>query len=209
MDAAAVSDVLRRAAPAARADVVPSIDMPAIAVDRDHLLDAARVLRDDPALQFTFLADITAVDLLPAEPRYEVVYHMACLGGSLPAARLRVKVRVPGSDPRLPSVVPVWPVAGWLEREVFDLFGLTFEGHPDLRRVLMPDDWEGYPLRKDYPVQVRKDTASWSPIQLSPEEFAANVRAVHEQARVRAAEQRPGGPGPAAGAGQAGNRRRD
>jgi NADH-quinone oxidoreductase subunit C len=202
MDAAAVIDVLRRAAPAAAAEVVPSIDMPAISVDRDHLIDVARVLRDDPALQFTFLADITAVDLLPIEPRYEVVYHMACLGGSIPPARLRMKVRVSGHDARLPSVVPVWPVAGWLEREMYDLFGLTLEGHPDLRRVLMPDDWEGHPLRKDYPVQVRKDTASWSPMQLSPEEFAANVRAAQEQARARAA-----GEGPGAGAG--GTRRRD
>jgi NADH-quinone oxidoreductase subunit C len=111
-----------------------------------------------------------------------------------------VKVRVPGNDPGLPSVVGLYPVAGWLEREVFDLMGLTFEGHPDLRRVLMPDDWEGHPLRKDYPVQVRKDTASWSPIQLTPEEFAANVRAAHEQARARAAED--GGQG-------GGTRRRD
>ena len=80
MDAASVIDVLRRAAPAAAAEVVPSIDMPAISVDRDHLLEVARALRDDPALQFTFLADITAVDMLPVEPRYEVVYHLACLG---------------------------------------------------------------------------------------------------------------------------------
>lgn len=195
MDAASVIDVLRRAAPAAAAEVVPSIDMPAISVDRDHLIDVARVLRDDPALQFTFLADILAVDLLPVEPRYEVVYHLACLGGSIPAARLRLKVRVPGNDPRVPSVVPVWPVAGWLEREVFDLMGLTFEDHPDLRRVLMPEDWQGHPLRKDYPVQVRKDTASWSPLQLSPEEFAANVRAAQDQARARAAEEGPGSGG--------------
>ena len=185
MDAAAVIDVLRRAAPAAAAEIVPSIDMPAISVDRDHLIDVARVLRDDPALQFTFLADITAVDVLPVEPRYEVVYHLACLGGANPPARLRMKVRVPGHDARLPTVVSVFPAAGWPEREVFDLFGVTFEGHPDLRRILLPDDWTGHPLRKDAAVQVRKDTASWSPVQLSPEEFAANVRAAHDLARQR------------------------
>ena len=189
MDAASVIDVLRRAAPAAAVEAVTASDMPSISVDRDHVAEVARALRDDPALQFKFLVDITGVDYLPMEPRYEVVYHLACIGGgSAPPARLRMKIRVPGHDPRVSTVVPVWPVANWLEREIFDLMGLTFEGHPDLRRVLMPDDWQGHPLRKDYPVQLNKDTASWSPLQLSPEEFAANVRAVHEQARARAAE---------------------
>jgi NADH-quinone oxidoreductase subunit C len=195
MDAAAVVDVLRRAAPAAAVEIVHSIDMPAISVDRDHLIDVARVLRDDPALQFTFLADITAVDLLPVEPRFEVVYHMACLGGSVPPARLRMKVRLPGQDARLPSVVAVWPAAGWPEREVFDLFGVTFRDHPDLRRILMPDDWQGYPLRRDYPVQVRKDTPSWSPIQITAEEFAANVKAQREQSDRQATGNVPAQPG--------------
>jgi NADH-quinone oxidoreductase subunit C len=98
-----------------------------------------------------------------------------------------MKVRVPGDDAWVPSVVSIYPAAEWPEREVFDLFGIAFEGHPDLRRILMPDDWEGYPLRKDYPVQIRKDTQFWSPIQLSPEEFAENIRAQREVARHHAA----------------------
>ncbi len=194
MNAADVLLILRRAVPAALVEEVASVDMPAISVERGPLVETARALRDDPALNFAFLADVTAVDYRPAEPRFEVVYHLACLGAVYPTradartspSRLRVKVRVPGDDARLPSVTSVWPTAGWLEREVFDLFGLVFDDHPDLRRILMPDDWEGHPLRKDYPVQVRKDTALWSPIQISAEEFAANVRAAQESARRRA-----------------------
>jgi NADH:ubiquinone oxidoreductase subunit C len=93
-----------------------------------------------------------------------------------------MKVRVSGADARIPSVTSIYPTAGWPEREVFDLFGIAFDDHPDLRRILMPEDWEGFPLRKDAAVQIRKDTESWSPLQLSPEEFAENIRAQRERA---------------------------
>ena len=195
MSASPIADILRAAVPGAAIEILDSTDMPTIAVDRDHLIDACTVLRDHPALQFSFLADVTAVDRLPADPRFELVYNMACLGphfltaGATTAAearRLRVKTRAPESDPRVPSVTSVWSGAGWPEREVFDLFGITFDGHPDLRRVLMPDDWEGHPLRKDYAVQIRKDAAAWAPLQVTAEEFARNVRADHEQAARQA-----------------------
>jgi NADH-quinone oxidoreductase subunit C len=188
MDAVSVIDALRGAG--LQLEPGPATDMPTVYLDRDRLLEVGKTLRDDPRLQFVFLADVTAVDLLPAEPRYEVVYHLASLGehyraagatAAVPPMRLRVKVRVPADDARIPSVTSLWPTAGWPEREVFDLFGLEFEGHPDLRRILMPEEWEGFPLRKDYPVQIRKDTQSWSPIQLSPEEFAENIRAQRER----------------------------
>ena len=189
MDAAAYAETLRRAVPGAVVDPAPPADMPSVFVDREHLTDVCAVLRDDPSLQFSFLADVVGVDYLPAEPRFEVVYHLACLGpayGTAPAARLRLKVRVPGDDPMVPTVSAIYPTANWLEREVFDLMGISFDGHPDLRRILTPDDWEGHPLRRDYPVQIRKDAQVWSAVQLSAEEFAANVRAAREQARRQA-----------------------
>lgn len=198
MDATDLLDVLRAVVPGATLEDVGGSDMPAIAVDRAHILDVCRALRDEPSLQFALLAEVTAADYLPAAPRFEVVYHLACLGAAYatgpaaPARRLRLKVRVPGDDARLPSIVSVFPGAGWPEREVFDLFGISFEGHPDLRRILMPDDWDGYPLRKDYPVQIRKDTLASSPVTLSVEQFAENMRQQRalatEQARQRRSE---------------------
>ncbi|MGB9336666.1 MAG: NADH-quinone oxidoreductase subunit C [Candidatus Acidiferrales bacterium] len=121
-----------------------------VVVPREHLRRTAEFLNSDPGLRFTFLSDITAVDKFPIEPRFELNYHLLSLERR---ARLRLKVRVSGQDPVVPSVVPVWPAANWHEREAFDLMGVRFEGHPDLTRILMPDDWEGYPLRKDYPVE--------------------------------------------------------
>lgn len=101
-------------------------------------------------LAFTYLSDITPVDRFPLEPRFEINYHLLCIDRN---CRLRLRVRLPGAEPVAPSVTSVWPTANWHEREAFDLFGIRFEGHPDLTRILMPDEWEGYPLRKDYPVE--------------------------------------------------------
>lgn len=99
--------------------------------------------------QFVRLSSVTAVDRYPMEPRFEVVYHLHSIERN---ERLRLKCRIAGSDPEIESVTSVWRSANWYEREVFDLFGIRFAGHPDLRRIMMPDDWEGHPLRKDYPV---------------------------------------------------------
>jgi NADH-quinone oxidoreductase subunit C len=99
--------------------------------------------------KFVRLSSVTAVDRYPAEPRFEVVYHLHSLERNL---RVRLKCRLPGGDPAIESVASVWGAANWYEREVFDLFGIRFTGHPDLRRIMLPDDWEGHPLRKDYPV---------------------------------------------------------
>jgi NADH-quinone oxidoreductase subunit C len=121
-----------------------------IVVNRAALREACAILRDGRELQFNFLADVTCVDWYPNEPRFEVVYHLL----SIPKRqRLRLKVRLAGDDPSLESVTSVWPSANFFEREVYDLFGVRFAGHPNLRRIMMPEDWEGHPLRKDYPVE--------------------------------------------------------
>ena len=99
--------------------------------------------------KFVRLSSVTAVDRYPAEPRFEVVYHLHAVEGN---KRIRLKCRLGGADPAIESVTSVWRGANWYEREVFDLFGIRFLNHPDLRRILMPDDWAGHPLRKDYPI---------------------------------------------------------
>jgi NADH-quinone oxidoreductase subunit C len=116
----------------------------------DRLPRVCEFLRDAPDLAFKYLSDVTAVDHYPNEPRFETVYHL--LSHHL-NQRLRLKVRVPGENPRIASLVSIWPAANAFEREVFDLFGIFFEGHPFLRRILMPEEWEGHPLRKDYPTE--------------------------------------------------------
>jgi NADH-quinone oxidoreductase subunit C len=121
-----------------------------IYIRRDKLIRLCEFLRDEPGLKFHFLSDITAVDLYPNEPRFEVVYHLLSLQT---AERLRLKVRASGENPQVDSLVPVYPSANAFEREVFDLFGIQFAGHPYLRRILLPEEWEGHPLRKDYPTE--------------------------------------------------------
>src|SRR5271167_3513556 len=114
------------------------------------LVRVCEFLRDAPDLRFNYLSDVTALDHYPNDPRFEMVYHLYSIETT---QRLRLKVRLPGENPRVASVVAVWPGANAFEREVYDLFGVYFEGHPDLRRILMPEDWEGHPLRKDYPTE--------------------------------------------------------
>jgi NADH-quinone oxidoreductase subunit C len=121
-----------------------------IYVSPESIREACAILRDTPELSYNFLADVTCVDWYPAEPRFEVVYHLLSIARK---ARVRLKVQLPASGPRLESVTSVWPAANYFEREVFDLFGIHFEGHPYLRRIMMPEDWQGHPLRKDYPVE--------------------------------------------------------
>ncbi len=121
-----------------------------IYVERSSLREACVLLRDDPGCSFNFLADVTCVDRYPSEPRFEVIYHLLSISKK---DRVRLKVRLDGSSPVVESVTSVWPAANYFEREVFDLFGVRFTGHPYLRRLLMPEDWEGHPLRKDYPVE--------------------------------------------------------
>jgi len=119
-------------------------------VERSAIREACSLLRDDPGCMFNYLSDVTCVDWFPSEPRFEVIYHLLSISKK---ERVRLKVRLGSDNPALESVTSVWPGANYFEREVFDLFGVRFLGHPYLRRLLMPEDWEGHPLRKDYPVE--------------------------------------------------------
>jgi NADH-quinone oxidoreductase subunit C len=145
---------------------------PTLLIPVQRLTDVCRALREGPGLEFVAFSDVTATDFHPRRtPRFDVVYHLV---SPHRRARVRLKVQV-HTDEAVPTVSAIWNGAGWLEREVFDLFGIVFEGHTDLRRLMMPEDWEGYPLRKDYPVQVRKDAQTFMPLQVTEEEFRASV----------------------------------
>ncbi len=167
-----IVQALKGAIPDLRAEIVPAVDQPTLALPREQIVAACATLRDLPALRFALLADLTAVDWWPGEPRFQVVYLLASIEH---AQRLRLKVALPGEDAHLPTVTSLWPGANWLEREVFDLFGIIFDGHPDLRRVLMPEDWDGYPLRKDYPVQIEKPVRIHEPLEIAIEDFQKNI----------------------------------
>ena len=117
------------------------------------ILEICTFLRDDPDCAFDFLMDVTAVDYIGSVPRFEVIYHLYSLRKN---HRLRVKARVAEEDLRIPSVTPVWAGANWLERETYDMYGVHFEGHPDLRRIYLYEEFQGHPLRKDYPKEKRQ-----------------------------------------------------
>ncbi len=121
---------------------------------KDMIGDICRYLRDEPLIKMDHLADLTAVDYsaYPGDtgPRFEVVYNLISISYH---HRIRLKVRLPEEEPKIDTVTSVWITANWHERETYDLMGIVFNGHPDLRRILLPDDWEGHPLRKEYPLK--------------------------------------------------------
>ena len=147
-------EILRAWDAKAVAEVIEYRGETTVVVPRELLHATALRCRDDAAMQLNLLTDATCLDRHPYEPRFEVVYQLVCISRR---EKLRLKVRLSGKDPVLDSLVPVWPGANWLEREIFDMFGIQFTGHPDLRRILLPDDWEGHPLPKDFPVEGYRD----------------------------------------------------
>jgi len=146
--AAAVKEAL----PDSLLDVHQFRDETTLIVAPADIVKVCRFLRDTKGLVYNYLSDISVVDYYPETSRpgrFGVCYHLYSM---LYNRRLRLKVFLQEDDPSVPTVTVVWHAANWLERESFDLMGILFTGHPDLRRVLMPDDWEGYPLRRDYPL---------------------------------------------------------
>jgi NADH-quinone oxidoreductase subunit C len=142
-----------------------------VIVGAAKLLEAARFLRDAPDFAFDFCSDVTASDWPPRPQRFDVIY---CLYSTRFRRRVRLKVRAGEHDP-VPSVSGIWPAANWLEREVYDLFGVNFTGHPDRRRILMPEDWQGFPQRKDYPLEgpgelLMENPLDWLKLRQSREE---------------------------------------
>ena len=147
-----------------------------VIVPADQLIDVMRFLRDDEATEFDYCSDITATDWPPREQRFDVIY---CLCSTRFRHRVRVKVRAAEGDP-VPSVTGLWSGANWLEREVYDQFGVNIVNHPDLRWILMPDEWQGFPQRKDYPLEgpgefLMENPQEWLRLWNLPDEADAEI----------------------------------
>jgi len=174
MSAEEIIAAIAPAVPGATLEALVSADAavtPSLLVSAPHIVAACQALQG-PGLEFVAFSDVTAVDFHPTrDPRFDLVYHLV---SPHRRARVRLKVRVNLGEP-VPTLTHLYPGAGWPEREIYDLFGIVFDGHADLRRLMMPEDWEGHPLRKDYPVQLRKDAGTYMPLQVTQEEFQANM----------------------------------
>jgi NADH-quinone oxidoreductase subunit C len=148
-----IAHELRERVPGSIDDTLHQRGIATLVVDPAHVVDALRWLRDDPAQRYSFLASVHGADYLPAEPRFGVHYELLNMER---VERLHVKALLADADdgelPEIDSCVELYPTAEFQEREIFDMFGIRFRGHPDLRRILMPDDYEGFPLRRDFPI---------------------------------------------------------
>lgn len=152
-DANVVVEQLRSWNASAVAEVTEYRGETTIVVPHHLLRAAAQQCKENPALDFSLLSDATCVDRFPIEPRFELNYQLVSISR---IARVRLRTRVSLQQPVVDSLVPVWPGADWMEREIFDLFGIHFEGHPDLRRILLPEGFEGCPLRRDFPTEGQR-----------------------------------------------------
>ena len=152
-NASVVIDRLRAWKPESVSQVIEYRSETTIVVPTMLLLSTAKQCKEDPELQFNQLSDATCVDRFPNEPRFELNYQLLSISR---LARVRLRTSVSGQPPVIDSLEPVWPGANWMEREIFDLFGIRFEGHSDLRRILLPEEFEGAPLRRDFPVEGKR-----------------------------------------------------
>jgi len=152
MEEKKILDLLKLKFPEVVKDVSTTLGDDVAVIDKEALLPLVKFLKDKP-YEYTMLLDLTCVDYLGEEPRFEMVYHLFSLPQN---KRLRIKAKLGEKDLRIASLTAIWKNANWLEREVYDLFGVSFEGHPDLRRIFMYDGFEGNPLRKDYPLRKRQ-----------------------------------------------------
>jgi NADH-quinone oxidoreductase subunit C len=154
-----IAESLKERYPSEVEEIVAFRDQVSVKVKKTRIREILEHLHDTPEFSFDYLVDLFGVDYFgKKEPRFEVVYILCSLRDRI---MLRIRAGVSENDERVDSVTSIWNTADWLERECYDMFGIGFEGHPDLRRILMPEDWEGYPLRKDYPLKSDLGEREW------------------------------------------------
>lgn len=153
MDNESLTTLIKNRFPDALVDISIFLNELTLLVKRESISEIAGFLKENEDLAFNFLSDLCGVDRVESNGVFEVVYHLYSINKN---HRVRLKVHIPSHEPRVSTVTHVWKTANWHEREAYDMFGIQFDGHPDLRKILMPDEFEGHPLRKDYPIDGRQ-----------------------------------------------------